>query len=57
MPYLYSVIDKLEANRKLEKEEFILLLDNISDSLSQYAFEKARKAAVKNFGNRFLSGA
>jgi biotin synthase len=57
MPDLYSIIDKLEANRKLEKEEFILLLDNISDSLSQYAFEKARKAAVKNFGNRiFIRG-
>src|SRR5690554_1608015 len=52
MSNLFDLIDKLEAKRKLEKEEFVLLLDNISDSLSQYAFEKARKLARKHFGNR-----
>jgi biotin synthase len=29
-----------------------MLLDNMSDSLSQYAFEKARKKALAYFGNR-----
>jgi len=49
---LYETIDKLEQNRKLDKKEFIQLLDNMSDSLSNYAFEKARKKSLVYFGNR-----
>lgn len=57
MPELYAVIDKLEKNRQLRKEEFVLLLDNRTESLSQYAFEKARKTAIRNFGNKiFIRG-
>ena len=57
MSNLFETIDKLEANQRLEKEEFLLLLDNMSDSLSQYAFEKARNKALLNFGNRiFIRG-
>ncbi len=52
MPNLYDIIDRLEKNQCLEKEEFIFLLDNLTASLAQYTFEKARKAAHENFGNR-----
>lgn len=52
MSNLFELIDKLETNRNLEKEEYVLLLDNMSDSLSQYAFEKAREKALLHFGNR-----
>lgn len=52
MPNLYDVIDKLEENQYLDKMEFVQLLDNHTDSLAEYTFEKARKAAHKNFGNR-----
>jgi biotin synthase len=52
MPDLYAVIDKLEKNRQLEKQEFVFLLDHTTDSLAQYAFERARKTAVRSFGNK-----
>jgi biotin synthase-like enzyme len=57
MPKLYNIIDKLEETRSLEKEEFVLLLDNLSEPLAQYTYEKARKAANEKFGNRiFIRG-
>ena len=49
---LYETIDKLEADGKLNKEEFVYLLNNMSDSLSRYAIEKARKKSLAYFGNR-----
>lgn len=52
MEKLYNIIDKLEETRALEKEEFVLLLDNLSEPLAQYAYEKARKVANENFGNK-----
>lgn len=52
-----SLIDKLEATRSLSKGELVLLLSNISDSSSQYLFEKARKTAAKYYGNHiYLRG-
>lgn len=52
MSKLYDIIDKLEETQNLEKEEFINLLDNLTETLAQYAYEKARKVAREHFGNR-----
>jgi len=49
------LIDKLEATGALTKEEFVLLLENISEENSEYLFEKSRKAANKYFGNRIYT--
>lgn len=51
MQKLYDIIDKLEETGSLEKEEFVFLLDNLSESLAQYSYERARKVANENFGN------
>jgi biotin synthase len=45
------LIDKLELNRTLEKKEFIHLLDNYNEEISNYLFEKARNISNKFFGN------
>ena len=50
-----SLVDKLELNRTLSKQEFITLLDNRSEELSEYLFEKSRKIAHKYFGNRIYT--
>ncbi len=52
MQDLNHLIDKLEANRLLKKEEFVLLLDNLSEPLLQYASGKARKTAHQQFGTK-----
>ncbi len=52
MSKLYDIIDKLEETQSLEKEEFVQLLDNLSETIAQYAYEKARKKAQDHFGNR-----
>lgn len=49
------LIDQLEVTGILTKEEFVLLLNHVSPSLSEYLFEKARKAAQKHFGNRIYT--
>lgn len=48
MKYL---IDKLEAEGMLSKDEFVLLLKHASPELSEYLFEKSRRMADKYFGN------
>ena len=52
MPNRYALIDQLEENRCLEKEELVQLLDLQTESLSQYTQEKARGIARSHFGNR-----
>lgn len=52
MANYFDLIDKLEATGSLSGDEFALLLDHVSESLSQYLFERSRKAANKHFGNR-----
>lgn len=46
-----KLIDKLEKNRTLTKEEFVTLIKNISPENSEYLFDKARKTARKFFGS------
>lgn len=52
MEYL---IDKLEVEGSLAKEEYVTLLSNISPAASEYLFEKSRKASKKYFGNRIYT--
>jgi len=46
-----ELIDRLERNGVLEKEEFIYLLLNFSEKEQEYAGNKARKIATDFFGN------
>lgn len=52
MEYL---IDKLEAEGTLSKDEYVMLLNHVSPALSEYLFEKSRKAANKYFGNHIYT--
>lgn len=52
---MFKLIDKLELNRKLDKEEFIQLLSHIDEKNSGYLFEKARSLSQKHFGNRIYT--
>lgn len=45
------LIDKLEKEHILSKEEFITLIENRSPELSEYLFEKARKIRDFHYGN------
>ncbi|MDF2677728.1 MAG: radical protein [Bacillota bacterium] len=44
-----NLIDKLEKNQILTKEEFIYLIDNRSPEISDYLFEKARSIRHKYY--------
>ena len=46
------LIDKLEENHTLVKEEWVEIFDNYDDSDREYAAEKARAVAVGVFGNK-----
>ena len=37
-----ELVDKLQAERRLEKQEWIRLIRNEDSSLDEYIFEKAR---------------
>lgn len=52
MEYL---INRLEAEGTLTKEEFVLLLNNITPALSEYLFERSRKTANKHFKNHIYT--
>lgn len=45
------LIDKLEAEQSLSREEFITLIDGRSPELSDYLFEKARRIRQEYYGN------
>lgn len=46
-----KLIDKLELGSKLDKDEWISLLDSCSDEVREYAAEKARTVAQSVYGN------
>ena len=45
-----SLIDKLEKNTVLSKEEYAFLIENFDGEISEYLFEKARNVRIKNYG-------
>lgn len=45
-----ALIDKLENERMLEKHEFVFLIENRSDEISEYLFKKAREICRKIYG-------
>ncbi len=49
---MQELIDRLEKDRVLSKEEFIFLLSHYTAETSEYLFEKARNIAQKHFGNK-----
>ncbi|NMA65638.1 MAG: [FeFe] hydrogenase H-cluster radical SAM maturase HydE [Clostridiaceae bacterium] len=49
---MLKLIDKLEKDKLLTKNEFIHLLSNLNDDVSHYLFDKARNISQKYFGNK-----
>ena len=47
-----QLIDRLEQNHKLSREEYRLLLESTDEDLLNYSCEKARKASLSVFGNK-----
>ena len=45
-----ELIDKLDKEKKLSREEWIQLIGTYSDSDRKYAGELAQKTAIKHFG-------
>lgn len=57
MEKLKQLIDKLEAEKILSKEEFIELIDGRNEELANYLFKKASYIRDKNYGKRvFVRG-
>lgn len=52
MDSLKKLIDKLETESRLSKEEWIMLIENRSEDLAEYLFEKARIWQHRYYGNR-----
>ena len=50
-----NLIDRLEQDRVLSREEFCTLLSHITPESSAYLFEKSRAAARKRFGNKIYT--
>lgn len=46
-----ELINKLEATKCLNKNEFVYLLSNFTPEISEYLFEKARNTSKMYFGN------
>ena len=51
MERVITLVDKLAKSHMLSREEFSFLLDNIGEEDS-YLYEKAREAALANYGNK-----
>ncbi len=51
IPELKTVIDKLEKEHTLSKEELISLIDGRTPELSEYLFGKARRIRREHYGN------
>lgn len=52
-----SLIDKLEKEKTLQEEEYCFLLENLSDSVAEYAAGKAVKLQSQIYGNQvFVRG-
>ena len=52
---MLNLIDRLQNERILSKDEFVYLLNNITNESSQYLFEKARNLSTKYFGKRIYT--
>ncbi|MEG2284246.1 MAG: [FeFe] hydrogenase H-cluster radical SAM maturase HydE [Eubacterium sp.] len=50
-----ALIEKLETQRTLSKEEIIFLLDHFTPELSNFLFDKARKTAYHFYGNHIYT--
>ena len=50
MEKTYALIDKLYDEKILTKEEFVFLIENRNEELSQYLFEKARRRQQQFYG-------
>lgn len=50
-----QLIEKLEEQRILSKEEFVTLLSNLSEEDTEYLRSKARQTAVKHFGDQIYT--
>ncbi|MBQ8781362.1 MAG: [Oscillospiraceae bacterium] len=48
----FDLIDKLEKEHILTKEEFVFLIKNRTPEISEYLFEKARKVRHKYYGRK-----
>ena len=46
-----SLIDKLEREHVLSKEEFIALIDRRTPELSEHLFDKARRIREEHYGS------
>lgn len=55
MPNCKTLIDTLEQNRALTREEFSYLLNHYSSEDADYLNEKARKVATSYFGNKIYT--
>ena len=52
-----ELVDKLEENKVLSKEEYILLIQNRDNEISEYLFERARAVQQKYYGKKvFVRG-
>lgn len=49
------LIEKLEAQGMLSKEEFLALLSSLTEEDQEFLRDKARKIAVKHFGNKIYT--
>ena len=57
MDKLKRLVDKLEKEQKLSKEEFTALIDGRNEELADYLFKKASDIRDKNYGKRvFVRG-
>ena len=50
-----SLIDKLVKKSILQKEEWIFLLSNRNEEITEYAFEKARQVSLQHFENKVFA--
>ena len=46
----FDLIDKLEKEHILTREEFVFLIKNRTPEISEYLFEKAREVRHKYYG-------
>ena len=57
MDKLKRLVDKLEKEQRLSKEEFIALINGRNEELAEYLFKKASDIRDKNYGKRvFVRG-
>ena len=55
MVEIKQLIEKLEVQNMLKKEEFITLLSNLTEEDTQLLSQKARKITLHNFGNKIYT--